>query len=354
MTLQRPALFWLALLVGFGVLLWLLSPILLPFVLGIAFAYFVDPLVEHLERAGVHRTAASAGIVLVFTGVAVTSLLLVAPVIIEQVTALAAHVPDLVVWARQGVLPFANRLIEHMGAPVDLLPSPSTTEIFQQAANIASTLVRRILADGLALVNMLSLLALTPLVAFYLLRDWPRVVAEVDGWLPRRHADVIREQMRRIDVVLAGFARGSATLCLVQGAFYAVALTIAGLDFGLIIGLGAGAISFVPYLGALTGIVASVGVAIYQFWPAWGRIALVAAIFMAGQLLQDYVLAPRLIGEQVGLHPLWVIFGVLAGGVLFGFVGVLLAIPACAVIGVLVRFAVTQYKASSYYLDPGA
>jgi predicted PurR-regulated permease PerM len=349
MMAQRPALFWLTLLAGFAALLWLLSPILLPFVLGTAFAYFVDPLVERLERTGLSRIAASAGIVLVFTGVGVTALLVLTPVLIEQITALVARVPDLVVWVHEAIVPLANRVIERVGAPVTLLQSPSTTEIFQQAAGLASTLVRRLLSDGFAVANVISLLALTPLVAFYLLRDWPRVVAEVDGWLPRRHADVIREQLRRVDAVLAGFARGSATLCLAQAVFYAVALTLAGLDFGLIIGLGAGAISFVPYLGALTGIVTSVGVAIYQFWPAWGRVALVAGIFVTGQILQDYVLAPRLIGEQVGLHPLWIIFAVLSGGTLFGFAGVLLAVPTCAVIGVLVRFTVTQYKQSSYY-----
>jgi predicted PurR-regulated permease PerM len=234
---------------------------------------------------------------------------------------------------------------------VSALPSASTAELFQRAAGLGTALIARLVEQGLALVNVLSLLALTPLVAFYLLRDWPRVVADVDDWLPRRHAPVIREQARKIDAVLAGFARGAATVCIAQAIFYAVALTLAGLDFGLVIGLTAGAISFVPYLGALVGLVSSVGVAIYQFWPAWPRIALVAGIFFTGQILQDYVLAPRLIGTQIGLHPLWVIFAVLAGGVLFGFVGVLLAVPACAVIAVLVRFAIARYKESALYVD---
>src|SRR5262249_24428552 len=155
------------------------------------------------------------------------------------------------------------------------------------------------LAEGLALVNLISLLCLTPLVAFYLLRDWPKVVADVDDWMPRPHAEVIREQLRKIDAVLAGFARGAATVCLVMAAFYAVALTIVGLDFGLVIGLTAGAISFVPYLGAIVGIASAVGVSLYQFWPSWSHAVIVVLVFGLGQTIQDYVLVPRLVGDQV-------------------------------------------------------
>ena len=351
MSVQLRTLFWLGLLAGIAAFLWLFSPILLPFVLGLAFAYFVDPLVARLERLGIRRTAASAGIVLGGFAVIVAALLLLVPLLLDQISALAARLPDLVAWAHQGLAPVATRLLERVGAPPDLLPSAPTAEMLQRAASVGSQVLASLLSKGLAVVSLVWLLALTPLVAFYLLRDWPKVVDEVDGWLPRAHAPLIREQLRRIDAVLAGFARGSATVCLFQAAFYAVTLTLAGLDFGLIIGLSAGAISFVPYLGALFGVTTATAVAAYQFWPHWLRVALVPAIFLAGQSIQDYVLTPRLIGHQVGLHPLWVIFGVLAGGRLFGFVGVLLAVPACAVIGVLVRFAVAQYKESDLYVE---
>jgi predicted PurR-regulated permease PerM len=349
-TVQQRTLFWLALFVGTGVFLWLLSPILLPFVLGIAFAFFVDPLVGWLERHGLSRAGASAGIVFGGFAVAVLALLLIVPILIEQITSLAVRLPDLVVWAHQGLAPIATRFVERLGAPKDLLPSAPTAEMLQRAASVGSEVLGSLLSKGLAVVSLVWLLALTPIVAFYLLRDWPKVVDEVDGWLPRTHAPVIREQLRKIDAVLAGFARGSATVCLVQAAFYGVALTLIGLDFGLIIGLTAGAISFVPYLGALFGVGTATAVAAYQFWPHWPRVVLVPTVFLVGQGIQDYVLTPRLIGNQVGLHPLWVIFGVLAGGVLFGFVGVLLAVPACAVIGVLVRFAVARYKESGLYV----
>jgi predicted PurR-regulated permease PerM len=209
-----------------------------------------------------------------------------------------------------------------------------------------------VLGRGLALVNVASLLAITPLVSFYLLRDWPRIVGEIDGWLPRAHADTIRQQAQAIDEVLAGFARGSAIVCTLLATFYALALTLTGLDYGLVIGLVAGGLSFVPYLGFLVGLLSSVGMASYQFWPEWPRIAIVLAIFFAGQWGSDYFLTPRLVGKRANLHPLWILFGIFAGGAVFGFVGILLAVPACAAIGVLVRFAIARYKRSQIYLGP--
>ena len=349
-TVQRSNVFWLSVLLGFGVLLWLLSSILLPFVLGMAIAYFVDPLVDRLERRGISRALASSGIIVGFFLVGGLFLLFLVPALVSQVSGLIQRLPDLVAWARDSVIPLVNGLLPRLG--LSRVPSLADTsaELMQRVASVLAGFASGLLTQGLAVVNVFVLLAITPLAAFYLLRDWPKVVAEIDGWLPVEHAETIRTQVRKVDGVLAGFARGSATVCLVQGAFYAIALTLVGLDFGLVIGLTAGAISFVPYLGAGFGFFASVGVALYQFWPDWTRVAVVAGVFFAGQGLQDYVLVPRLVGDQVGLHPLWVIFGVLAGGSLFGFVGMLLAVPACAVIGVLVRFAISQYKESPFYL----
>ena len=346
---RRPALFWLGLLAGFGVILWLLSPILAPFVLGMAMAYLVDPLVGRLERLGLSRATVSGGIILAVFGSSALVLALLVPLLVEQVTSLAARLPDLVARAHQALVPLASELMRRVGAPSSGVPPAPTAEVLQHTASIAGDLLKRFLARGLALVNLLSLLCLTPLVAFYLLRDWPKLIAEVDGWLPRQHAPRIRQELRKIDAVLAGFARGSAIVCAVLAAYYALALTAVGLEFGLIIGLTAGAVSFVPYLGVIFCLVSSIGVALYQFWPLWGRIALVAGVCVSGQLLQDNLLAPRLIGHQVGLHPLWVTFGVLAGGRLFGFVGVLLAVPVCSVIGVLLRSAMEAYRQSPLY-----
>jgi len=340
--------FWIALLVGLGFLVWLLSSILLPFVLGMAIAYLLDPLVAWLEKHGIRRVLASGGIIVGFFAVVSLLLLLVVPVVIEQLGNLAQRIPDLVVWVRVSLTPYLNRILVRFGTQIPALATPSA-DMVQKTVGFMGGVLTGLLTRGLAVVNVLALLGITPLVAFYLLRDWPKVIDDVDSWLPLTHAATVREQARKVDAVLAGFARGTAIVCLVQAAFYAVALTVMGLDFGLLIGITAGAISFVPYLGAIVGFVSAVGVALYQFWPSWPRVATVGAIFFIGQSIQDYVLVPRLVGDQVGLHPLWVIIGVLAGGSLFGFVGVLLAVPACAVIGVLVRFAIAQYKASELY-----
>jgi predicted PurR-regulated permease PerM len=353
MTRQRQTAFWLTLFMGLGVSLWLLSSILAPFVLGITIAYVVDPIVGRLERLGLSRAAASGGIVVGAFGMATLAFLLLVPVLVEQTTGLVERLPDLIDWARRGLLPVVNRLTEKLGGQITALPSPPTAAILRRAASLSGDFVRRVLVEGLGVVSLLSLLALTPIVTFYLLRDWPKILGQIDEWLPQRQAEVIREQLEKIDAVLTGFARGVAIVCLIQAAFYAVALTIIGLDFGMIIGLTAGLISFVPYLGATFGVVSAVSVAVYQFWPHWPHVALVGAVFVTGQLVQDYVLTPRLIGDQIGLHPLWVIFGVLAGGALFGFVGILLAVPACAVIGVLLRFTIARYKQSALYVGDG-
>jgi predicted PurR-regulated permease PerM len=349
-TTERRTLFWIGLGLGLFALLWLLRSILLPFVVGMAIGYFLDPIVARLERLGMPRAAAAGALIAGSFALGALALVLVVPVVVDQATALAERLPDLLAWARDAVLPLVTSVGARFGmGTVPALGEPSA-ELVQRATSLVTGLAARLLSGGLAIVNVVALLAITPLVAFYLLRDWPKVMAEIDSWLPRQYAETIREQARRIDAVLAGFARGSAVVCLVLGSFYAIALTVAGLDFGLVIGLVAGAVSFVPYLGATFGLGSSVGVALYQFWPDWIRVAIVAAIFFTGQILQDYVLVPRLVGDQVGLHPLWVMFGVLAGGVLFGFAGVLLALPVCAVIGVLVRFAIGRYRESAVYL----
>jgi predicted PurR-regulated permease PerM len=335
---------------GLLVLVWLLADVLRPFVLGMAIAYVLDPVVVWLTRYRLTR-GTSAGLLVggsFLAGVVVT--LVVGPVVIEQAGAFLARVPDLLASAYRMTAPLLQRVLDRMGVG----PRGEVPEVLVQAGHRVTGMLADwaagLIGRGVALVNVLGLLAVTPLVAFYLLRDWPKVIAEIDGWLPRSHADVVRAQAREADRVLAGFARGAALVCALLAVFYATALSLAGLDFGLLIGLVAGGLSFVPYLGALVGFVASVGMALIQFWPDWTRVALVAGIFVVGNVVSDYVVTPRVVGDRIGLHPLWVLFGFFAGGALFGFVGMLIAVPACAVIGVVARFAIGQYKASSYYL----
>jgi predicted PurR-regulated permease PerM len=201
----------------------------------------------------------------------------------------------------------------------------------------------------MAIANLLSLFFITPVVTFYLLRDWDRIVAKIDALLPRQHAGVIRAQSREIDTTLAGFARGQATVCLILATYYATALMIAGLPFGLVVGMAAGLLTFIPYLGAIGGFVIAFGIALVNF-DGWSGPIAVAAIFAAGQVVEGNVLTPKLVGDRVGLHPVWIIFALLAGGTLFGFLGLLLAVPVSAGIGVLVRFALSRYLASPVYL----
>jgi predicted PurR-regulated permease PerM len=227
--------------------------------------------------------------------------------------------------------------------------SKSVGELMSQGAGWLAAFLRSLWSGGQALISILSLMVVTPVVAFYMLCDWDRMIATVDGWIPRPQRKTVRGLAREIDAAIAGFVRGQTSICLILGAFYAVALALTGLNFGFLIGFMAGLLSFIPYVGSLTGLVVSLGVAIAQFWPNWTPIIAILVIFLVGQLLEGYVLAPKLVGERVGLHPVWLMFALFAFGYLFGFVGLLVAVPLAAAIGVLVRFALRQYRASPLY-----
>ena len=352
MRVERQLRFWLIGFAVFLVALYLLRGVLLPFVAGMAVAYLLDPICDRLEAWGLSRTLATTGLTILFLVLAAAAVVLLIPVLAGQVASLLERVPDLI----EALRGQSARLLAIVEARVD----PAMIERIEGAvAGSADRLVAwgtkflgQVISGGVALANLISLLVITPVVAFYLLRDWDRIVARVDTWLPREHAETIRERVREVDRTLAGFLRGQGTVCLILGLFYAIALSIAGLDFGLVVGLVAGLLSFIPYVGAIVGLVLSVGLALLQF-DDWLRVAIVAGIFFVGQAVEGNFLTPKLVGESVGLHPVWIIFGLLAGGALFGFVGVLLAIPAAAVIGVGVRFALGRYLQSPYYRGGG-
>jgi predicted PurR-regulated permease PerM len=351
---RRDLAFWAIVLVGFLLLLWLFSDVLLPFVLGMAIAYVVDPVVVWLGRFRLSRSAAAGLLIVGSFLVGVAALLVVGPIVLEQAGRFLDRLPELLGSVYRLTVPLLERLLQRLGAgPRGEVPAV-LAEAGHRLEGMVADRAAQLFGQGLALVNIAGLLSVTPLVAFYLLRDWPRILATIDGWLPRGYAPIIRAQAAEADRVLAGFARGAALVCVLLGLFYAVALSVVGLDFGLLIGLVAGALSFVPFLGTFVGFGSAVGMAIIQFWPEWQRVAIVAAIFLGGNFVADYVVTPRLVGDRIGVHPLWVLFGVFAGGALFGFVGVLIAVPACALIGVIARFAVAQYQSSSYYrgIDP--
>ena len=349
MTAQQRALAWMA---GFGLslaMLYLLRGVLLPFVAGMAVAYFLDPACDWLEEKGCSRTVATGIITAVFFILAGALLILIAPLATGQVVDFFDKAPGYFTVLREKAGPLIERLSPYIGdgGVTDLRETigTHTGEAVRWAAGLLGGLVLQLSA----LASLLSLIVITPIVSFYLLRDWDHIVAKVDGWLPRAHAETIREQLRLIDNSLAGFVRGQVTVCVILGSFYGIALTIAGLDFGFIVGFTTGLVSFVPYFGLLLGFIVGLALALAQF-DTWTSVAIIAAIFAVGQVVESNFITPKLVGERVGLHAAWIIFALLAGGTLFGFLGIMLAVPVAAVIGVLIRFGVAEYLKSPLYL----
>lgn len=350
MTGDRRALFWLAGLAAFLFGLYLLSEILLPFVAGMVLAYLLDPLADRMERRRIPRWAAAGSITLFAAAIVIAAFLLLAPLLHTQLVDLAGRLPAYGEMLRDRAIALIAQIQAHLSAEdVAALKEKIGGLAGPNAIAWVANLLKQVWGGGVALLNLLSLLVITPIVMFYLLRDWDRIIAACDGWLPRPQRDVIREQVIAIDEVLSAFMRGQFSVCLILGVFYAIGLTVVGLDFGLVIGFVTGMISFVPYFGMLIGFAVGTGVALAQF-DSWPPIAMVAGVFAVGQFLEGNLITPKLVGDSIGLHPVWIIFALLAGGSLFGFTGILLAVPAAAVIGVLGRFAIGRYRRSRAYL----
>ncbi len=354
MSYRQQALAWIAILVTSIALLVLLRDMLLPFVAGMAIAYFLDPAADWMERRGFRRWVATLLIIGVFFVVAILIVVLLVPLVSDQFAKFMNHLPDYIIWFNERVLPYVQGVAGSFGIDLQTLdPKTALAGNGEQVMKVVGGVLTGLLGGGQAVFNVLSLLVITPVVGFYLLRDWDHMIARIDSYLPLDHAETIREQAREIDKVLAGFVRGQMLVCLFLAAFYGLGLTLFGLQFGLFIGITAGMISFIPYVGTALGFVVGIGVAVAQFWnePVW--IAAVAGVFIVGQMIEGNVLHPVLIGDRVGLHPVWIMFALLAGGSLFGFVGILISVPLFAVIGVLVRFALERYR-QSYMFRPGA
>lgn len=349
MNLRTQAVFWIGALLTLLLFLWVFSGILLPFIMGMALAYLLDPIADWLERAGMSRFWAT--ITIVILSVVVFSLvgLTVIPLLVSQ---LADFLDDLPRYASE-LEALGNRFLDteigrYFGSRQE---EADLNQWASQAAAWLASIVGSVWAGGRAILGAISLIVVTPVVAFYLLYDWDRMLARVDALLPRDHAETIRRLGRDIDEAIAGFIRGQGAVCLILGLFYAVSLTVVGLNFGFLIGSVAGVISFIPYVGSIVGFFLAVGVAVVQFWPDWLWVVAVAGIFAVGQFIEGNILQPRLVGSSIGVHPVWLMFALFAFGSLFGFVGVLLAVPVTAAIGVLVRFAVQRYRESGLYLE---
>jgi predicted PurR-regulated permease PerM len=347
--IQRQVLFWVVAFVAFVIFLLVFSKILLPFVAGMALAYALDPIADWFERRGLSRLAATLTIVVLFVVVFAAVLLLVAPILVNQLADFIERIPSYGD-RLQSVFSWLlnSRLVRALGVDADTIRSSLGSLVSQGTAWLTS-LLGSLWTGGQALLGIVSVLVVTPVVAFYLLYDWDRMVAVVDSWIPRDYVEEVRELARDMDSTTAAFVRGQGLVCLLLGLLYAVGLVIVGLNFGLLIGVVAGLLSFIPYFGFTIGFVVSIIVALVQFLPNWLPIGAVVVVFIIGQMVEGYVLQPNLIGNRVGLHPVWLLFALFAFGLLFGFVGLLIAIPASAAIGVLVRYGLSRYLTSPIY-----
>jgi predicted PurR-regulated permease PerM len=346
----------IALLVGLVVVAWLalqlFASVLLPFVAAAGIAYVLDPPTRRLSKLGMRRWLAATVMIMAMIAAALLFALLLYPLIVVQVGLLIGRVPQYVMllqgWAGQVMAD----LQDSFGRDVvndkvrDLVSGQAGAMLSYLAPALSS-----VIGSGFAIFNVLTLVVVTPIVAFYLLRDWPSVTGRIDSWLPYRYREVIRAQAREVDRILSAWVRGQALCCLILALYYAVALTVVGLDLGLIVGLAAGILSFIPYVGSITGAVVSLALALAQF-PGWHGLAMVGVVLVIGQILEGYVIYPRFLGDRVELPAVWVIFALFAGGAAFGFLGVMLAVPVAATIGVLCRFWLRRYLSSPLYLDP--
>lgn len=345
---QRRLAFWLIGFAAFLGVVWLLRTILLPFLAGLAVAYFLDPICDRMQRWGMSRVWATSLLTVGFALLVAAAFALLLPLAIHQLGDLVDSAPMLLDVAKDKFQLLLDRVDREVDPGTANQIRDGLTSSFGGLGNWIGGVLTGLLSSGLALLNILSLIFLTPVVAFFMLRDWDGFIARIDSWIPRNQVDVVRDLARQIDDTLAAWVRGVALVCVLLATFYAVTLSLLGLKVGLFIGIFAGLLSFVPFVGAVGGLVLAVGMAAVEFDNPW-RVAAVAGVFLIGQAAEGNWLTPMLVGNKVELHPVAVIFALLAGGALFGFVGLLLAVPVAAVIGVLTRYAIRQYLQSQMY-----
>ncbi len=354
MSFARPVTFWIAMLAALLAVVVLLREVLLPFVAGMVLAYLLDPLASRMERLGMNRMLATLVIMAVVVITVAGLMLLTVPILVREVAyfieSFPLYVRRLHALAVDPGHPWLSNIVGEGLAQAER----SLGELTTIATNWLGAFVRSIWSGGRALISVFSLAIVTPIVACYLLYDWNRMLAAADNWVPPARRDTVRALAREIDDTIGGFVRGQSALCLVLAIYYATALWLLGLKHGALIGFAAGLLSFIPYLGSLSGLVIATCIAIAQFWPSWASILVVPGIFFVGQSLADYVLSPYFVGRRIRLSPVWVMFALFAFGYLFGFVGLLIAVPLAAAIGVLMRFAMQQYYASPLYAGAAA
>lgn len=345
----RSGLIWFGVFVFFCVLVYLLRSVILPFATGIVLGYVFNPMARRFEKWGMSRTLATVSVFLAVILIVVPAFVLLFGVIDAELTTFVEAVPRYIAAMTEHLEPILSDLQERFpGLETQNIKNLMRSNI-TDGLQFGGKLVKGLIKNGFAFVNLLSLLVITPVVAFYMLRDWGVFVAKVDALLPRQSKKVIREQFKKIDAALSGFIRGQLSVCVILGVYYSLGLKLVGLELGLLVGFLAGIISFIPYVGSITGFVLSIILTLAQFGNVT-KIVEVVLVFGVGQFVEGNFLTPKLVGENVGLHPVWVMFALLAGGALLGFLGMMIAVPAAAVIGVLARYVLENYKKSSLYL----
>ncbi|ARC38176.1 AI-2E family transporter [Paracoccus yeei] len=341
---QKQVWYWGGALAVLLLALWALGNQMMPFILGAAVAYLLDPVADRLERLGLSRTLAVVVITLVGVLIMVAVVLMLVPVLVRQTTQLVNTAPQMAEQLQQFLMSRFPQVFAE-GSTVNT----ALTNVGQRVSESGMQVVSTVLGSVLGVFSLLALVVIVPVVAFYLLLDWDSMVARLDELLPREHADTIRGLARDIDRALSGFVRGQGLVILILGTFYSVGLGLVGLPFGVAIGALAASLSFIPYVGVLIGGATAIGVALFSFWgePVW--IGAVVAIFAAGQFIEGNFLQPKIVGGSVGVHPVWLMLALTVFGTMFGFVGLLVAVPIAAALGVLVRYAVGRYKESALY-----
>lgn len=348
MSFGRQSIFWICVLALFICSLWLLQSVLLPFVLGAAIAYLLDPFVEKLDKWGVNRALSTILILAVSFAIFALIISLIIPALYNELRTLIEALPDYIEKAKTFILPYIDLIKDKTGLQSQ---SDIIAILFEQkdtAFKASNTLLNGLAAGGSSLLSILSILALTPLSAYFFIKEWPKIMAYLEQLLPRAHEETLKTLLLKMHNIVSGFIRGQLMVATFLALFYAIALKLAGLQYGVIIGLSAGLLSIIPMLGAIGGLIAATATAWLTTFE-FGYTGLIAGIFIFGQILEGNFLTPKLVGDQVGLHPLWVIFAVMAGGALLGLAGMFLAVPVAAIIGVLIGFAITQYKATPLY-----
>ncbi len=349
MRIERQVLFWLTAALLLVLAIGLLRPVLLPFVAGIVIAYFLNPAADGLARWGLPRWLAAVLIVAAFVCAIAAALVLLVPLLLTQAQEFAVTLPEELSRLRTLLDAWARTQLGSHYAEFESGLNRASEALSDNWASLAGALAGSLWSQGLALFNFLSLLLVTPLVVFYVLIDWYPMLAKIDSWLPREHAPTLRRLAGDINAAVSAFIRGQGTVCFVLAVYYALCLTAAGLKYGLLVGLGTGLMSFVPFVGWALGLITATTIAVVQFWPDLLPIVIVVGIFIGAQVLDAGFLSPTIVGSKIGLHPVWLIFSLFVFSYLFGFVGVLVAVPIAAAVGVLVRFALSVYLSSGVY-----